>query len=77
MYGNDENFAEADTNNDGRLTGEEVVAHHKEKVDAEKFIGWAALDLMRVTDTDKDGTLHAHELEPHVGVYKHHVHNEF
>lgn len=40
-------------------------------------MGWAAMDLMRVADADNDGTLKHEELEGHLGIYRHHFHNEF
>lgn len=76
MYANDENFAAADTDGDGKLSMDEMMAHHREKIDEDTLIGWSALDLMRVADTDEDGKVTDNEAENALSAFKHHLHHD-
>jgi Ca2+-binding EF-hand superfamily protein len=73
MYANDDNFAAADTNSDGKLSMDEMVTHHKEKIDAATLIGWAATDIMRVADKDDDGKVSNEEAMVSMSAFKHHL----
>ena len=75
MYSNDANFAAADTNGDQKLSMEEMTAHHKEKIDEDMMIGWAAMDLMRVADKDEDEKLTGEEAEKVLTAFKRHLHH--
>jgi hypothetical protein len=76
MYANDDNFVAADTNGDGQLSMDEMMEHHREKIDEETLIGWSTLDLMRVADTDEDGTVTSEEADGVLSAFKHHLHHE-